>query len=150
VCGDEERGGALAKDEPVVVHCYIRPVDIEDAANLAELGSFCRRMETRGSPRRSRLGDRGRVLRHPLLRRGVEDEDGARYGQDRRGAWSPALGAGLDGVGELARFVKMNPSRLRLRYTELYTESVFWDTEFTKIHQYSAEENARNILKEDN
>jgi hypothetical protein len=59
-------------------------------------------------------------------------------------------GAGLNGVGEMARFVKMNPSRLRLRYTELYTESVFWDTEFTKIHEYSAEENARNTLKEEN
>ena len=61
----------------------------------------------------------------------------------------PSPGAGLNGW-RTARFVKMNPSRLGLRYTELYTESVFWDTEFSKIHQYSAEENARNILKEDN
>jgi hypothetical protein len=39
---DEERGGALVKDEPVVVHCYTTPADIEDARNLAELGDFCR------------------------------------------------------------------------------------------------------------
>ena len=41
---DDEREGALVKDEPVVVHCYTTPADIEDANNLAELGSFCRRM----------------------------------------------------------------------------------------------------------
>jgi hypothetical protein len=39
---DDERGGALVKDEPVVVHCYTTPADIEDSRNLAELGSFCR------------------------------------------------------------------------------------------------------------
>lgn len=46
---DDERGGALVKDEPVVVHCYTTPDDIEEARNLGELGSFCRRMgcETR-------------------------------------------------------------------------------------------------------
>ena len=31
-------------DEPVVVHCYTTPADIEDPRNLAELGSFCRTM----------------------------------------------------------------------------------------------------------
>jgi len=41
---DDERGGALVKDEPVVVHCYTTPADIEDAENLAALGSFCRNM----------------------------------------------------------------------------------------------------------
>lgn len=41
---DDERGGALVKDEPVVVHCYTTPADIEDGRSLAELGSFCRRM----------------------------------------------------------------------------------------------------------
>jgi hypothetical protein len=41
---DDERGGALVKDEPVVVHCYMTPADIEDSAKLAELGAFCRRM----------------------------------------------------------------------------------------------------------
>ncbi|MBI4601257.1 MAG: hypothetical protein HY721_04770 [Planctomycetes bacterium] len=41
---DDERGGALVKDEPVVVHCYTTPADIQDARNLAELGTFCRKM----------------------------------------------------------------------------------------------------------
>lgn len=41
---DDERNGALVKDEPVVVHCYTTPADIEDSRNLAELGSFCRSM----------------------------------------------------------------------------------------------------------
>jgi hypothetical protein len=41
---DDERGGALIKDEPVVVHCYTTPKDIEKDANLAELGRFCRKM----------------------------------------------------------------------------------------------------------
>jgi hypothetical protein len=41
---DDERGGALVKDEPVVVHCYTTPADIEDERNLAELGAFCRNM----------------------------------------------------------------------------------------------------------
>ena len=41
---DDERGGALVNDEPVVVHCYTTPVEIENASNLAELGNFCRTM----------------------------------------------------------------------------------------------------------
>lgn len=41
---DDDRGGALVRDEPVVVHCYTTPADIENARNLAELGSFCRKM----------------------------------------------------------------------------------------------------------
>jgi hypothetical protein len=41
---DDERGGVLVKDKPVVVHCYTTPADIEDERNLAELGSFCRKM----------------------------------------------------------------------------------------------------------
>ncbi|MBI4475888.1 MAG: hypothetical protein HY654_01875 [Acidobacteria bacterium] len=40
---DDERGGALVRDEPVVVHSYTTPSDIEAARNLAELGRFCRR-----------------------------------------------------------------------------------------------------------
>jgi hypothetical protein len=51
---DDERGGALVKDEPVVVHCYTTPVAIQDASNLAELGNFCKEDGARGSPRRSR------------------------------------------------------------------------------------------------
>ena len=38
---DDEQGGTLVEDEPVVVHCYTTPEDIE---NDAKLGSFCRRM----------------------------------------------------------------------------------------------------------
>jgi hypothetical protein len=41
---DDERGGALVNDEPVVVHCYTTPVAIENHENLVELGSFCRRL----------------------------------------------------------------------------------------------------------
>ncbi len=41
---DDERGGALVTDDPVVMHCYTTPADIQDARNLAELGRLCRRM----------------------------------------------------------------------------------------------------------
>ncbi len=41
---DDERGGALVKDNPVVIHCYTEPAAIEAAQNIAELGQFCRRM----------------------------------------------------------------------------------------------------------
>lgn len=44
---DDERSGALVKDEPVVVHCYTTPSDIEDARNLAELGEFCEKTAER-------------------------------------------------------------------------------------------------------
>ena len=54
---DDEKGGTLVKDEPVVVHCYTTPVDIEDGRNLAELGSFCRRMG-----REARQGEIGLVV----------------------------------------------------------------------------------------
>ena len=30
------------EDEPVVVHCYTTPADVQNPRNLAELGSFCR------------------------------------------------------------------------------------------------------------
>jgi hypothetical protein len=41
---DDERQGALVFDEPIVIHCYTTPADIEDDRHLAELGTFCRRM----------------------------------------------------------------------------------------------------------
>ena len=41
---DDERGGALVKDEPVLIHCYTTPEDIEHAGKLAELRDFCHRM----------------------------------------------------------------------------------------------------------
>jgi hypothetical protein len=31
-------------DEPVVVHCYTTPADVQDSANLAAVGAFCRKM----------------------------------------------------------------------------------------------------------
>jgi hypothetical protein len=41
---DDERNGMLVKDEPVVVHCYTTPHEIEDSSNLNELYGFCSRM----------------------------------------------------------------------------------------------------------
>src|SRR5215471_6399613 len=41
---DDEMGGVLVKDQPVVIHCYTTPEDIADTARLNRLGSFCRRM----------------------------------------------------------------------------------------------------------
>ena len=41
---DDERGGALVSDNPVVIHCYTEPEVIEAEQNIAELGEFCRRM----------------------------------------------------------------------------------------------------------
>ena len=54
---DDERGGTLVKDEPVIVHCYTTPVDIQNGRNLAELGSFCRKMG-----REARQGEIGLVV----------------------------------------------------------------------------------------
>jgi hypothetical protein len=46
---DDERGGTLIIDEPIVMHCYTTPQDIEADRNLAALGDFCRKLghETR-------------------------------------------------------------------------------------------------------
>lgn len=41
---DDERGGGLVKDEPVIVHCYMEPDAIRNRAKQAELGAFCGRM----------------------------------------------------------------------------------------------------------
>jgi hypothetical protein len=41
---DDESGGVLIKDEPVVIHCYTTPADIADPDRLNRFGSFCRRM----------------------------------------------------------------------------------------------------------
>jgi hypothetical protein len=54
---DDDRGGALVMDEPIVVHCYTTPVDIEDPKNLAQLGRFCRTMG-----RAARQGEIGLVV----------------------------------------------------------------------------------------
>ncbi len=54
---DDERGRALVKDEPVVVHCYTTPADIEDDDKLSELGGFCRELG-----REARQGEVGLVV----------------------------------------------------------------------------------------
>ena len=54
---DDERGGALVMDEPVVVHCYTTPADIQNDRNLAALGAFCRKMG-----REARQGEIGLVV----------------------------------------------------------------------------------------
>ncbi len=41
---DDERGGRLVLDEPVVIHVYTSPDAIQDAGNLARLAAFCRAM----------------------------------------------------------------------------------------------------------
>ena len=41
---DDEMGGVLVKDQPVIIHCYTMPADIHDPDRLSRLGSFCRRM----------------------------------------------------------------------------------------------------------
>jgi hypothetical protein len=54
---DDERGGALVRDEPVVIHCYTTSVDIQNPRKLAVLGSFCRTMG-----RDARQGEIGLVI----------------------------------------------------------------------------------------
>src|SRR5258706_16214771 len=41
---DDERGGALVEDEPVVIHCYTTPADVHDEEKIKELRNFCRRL----------------------------------------------------------------------------------------------------------
>ncbi len=41
---DDERDGELIRDNPVVLHCYMAPEDMENADNQASLGEFCRQM----------------------------------------------------------------------------------------------------------
>jgi hypothetical protein len=41
---DDEMGGVLITDEPIVIHCYTTPADIADMVRLNELGKFCRTM----------------------------------------------------------------------------------------------------------
>lgn len=41
---DDERGGVLVVDEPVVIHCYVTEDAIEADENIDMLGEFCRRM----------------------------------------------------------------------------------------------------------
>ena len=54
---DDEQGGVLVVDEPILIHCYTTPGEIGDAGNLAELGAFCRRMG-----REAKQGEVGLVI----------------------------------------------------------------------------------------
>src|SRR5258708_35946747 len=54
---DDDKGGALVKDQPVVVHCYTTAVDIQDSRKLAELGNFCRMLG-----RKARQGEVGLII----------------------------------------------------------------------------------------
>ena len=54
---DDENKGALVKDEPVVIHCYTTPEDVQNAGNLAALAAFCRQMG-----RECRQGEIGLVI----------------------------------------------------------------------------------------
>jgi hypothetical protein len=54
---DDERGGVLVLDEPVVMHCYTTTADAQSSENLAELGRFCRRMG-----REAKQGEVGLVI----------------------------------------------------------------------------------------
>lgn len=54
---DDERGGHLVKDRPVVIHCYTTQGDIEDESKLAALGDLCRRLG-----RESNQGEVGLVI----------------------------------------------------------------------------------------
>ena len=54
---DDEMGGVLVNDQPVVIHCYTTPADIIDSDRLSRLGAFCRRMG-----REARQGEVGLVI----------------------------------------------------------------------------------------
>jgi hypothetical protein len=54
---DDERGGTLVMDEPVVIHCYTTPQAIEEPKSLAALGAFCRKMG-----REARQGEVGLIV----------------------------------------------------------------------------------------
>lgn len=41
---DDERGGVLVEDEPVLIHCYMSPEEISDERIQTELGRFCRQL----------------------------------------------------------------------------------------------------------
>lgn len=59
---DDERGGVLIKDEPVVIHSYTTPADVTDAARLGQLGSICQRLG-----RKAHQGEVGLVIGNEYL-----------------------------------------------------------------------------------
>lgn len=59
---DDAKGGKLVRDNPVIVHCYMSPEDIENLENLASLGMFCRQMG-----RETKQGEIGLVIDNEYL-----------------------------------------------------------------------------------
>jgi hypothetical protein len=41
---DDVRGGLVVEVEPVPVHCWVDPADLDDRAKLDALAAFCRRL----------------------------------------------------------------------------------------------------------
>jgi len=68
---DDERDGALAIDEPVVIHCYTAPGEISDVINVADIGAFCRLLG-----RETKQGEVGLVIgdEYFAIREFKEDE----------------------------------------------------------------------------
>jgi hypothetical protein len=54
---DDERGGVLINDEPVILHCYTTPDAISNSDSLQKIGNFCRTMG-----REARQGEIGLVI----------------------------------------------------------------------------------------
>jgi len=59
---DDEKGGNLVKDNPVVLHSYMAPEDLENSQNQASLGAFCRQMG-----RETNQGEVGLVIDNEYL-----------------------------------------------------------------------------------
>jgi hypothetical protein len=62
---DDERGGELVKDEPVVMHCYTTPEAIQKEIFVLPLLDFCRKLG------RDRARDRRRIFRTARTLRGI-------------------------------------------------------------------------------
>jgi hypothetical protein len=59
---DDEKGGNMVKDNPVVLHSYMAPEAIENPQNQASLGAFCRQMG-----RETNQGEVGLVIDNEYL-----------------------------------------------------------------------------------
>ena len=59
---DDDRKGELVKDNPVVLHCYMSPADIENAGKQSSLAAFCRQMG-----RETNQGEVGLVIDNEYL-----------------------------------------------------------------------------------
>ncbi len=59
---DDERDGKLVRDNPVVLHCYMAPEDMENPHNQSSLGAFCRQMG-----RETNQGEVGLVINDEYL-----------------------------------------------------------------------------------